>query len=940
MIEKLAATTKALLTSVSEGSPSLRGLAKTVGNFKTGTQGVCPVRPSTIGTSAGSVPLRAARRPVVLGALLLGLMLVLVTAGIVEAQNPLAVGNLGQSTATSTTLLKDYDVAQAFTTGSDSRGYTLTKLSVDFKTGGADASDQAYIHVYRAAVSGQPTGGSVGGTLGVPFATFQEMQPVLNNNCEITVKGFNTVKADAPVYTEFSAATGTQTLVGGIHLDPSTTYVLVFSAGLSYSTSEIRYTTSDAQDNHVCVFEGGGDAQEIYSKQTPSGWTIADSSFSRTRCTGDPCATWNSNADPLRVQILGHTGRKEYPSLLDVDGDDATEGEDDALEFVVTMEPESSKTITVKYKTRNGTAIAGSDYRSKSGTVTFAPGETKKTILVPIINDTVDDSGEHMSLEIYDPSDGASLWYDSFARGYIYNTDPDPGPVNSPPTGAPVINGTPRVGETLTADVSAIADADGMANPEFTYMWFRKVDGNTWTLACCAATTYTPRVADEGYAIYLQVWYTDDTGARESLTSDPTAPVQPETETNTPATGSPTIAGTAQVGHTLTAETTGIDDADGLTNVSYTYQWIAGTTDIDGANDASYTLTYSEVGQSIRVRVSFADDANNDESLISEPTTDVVPKPNIPATGMPTISGTVQVGETLTVDTSGISDEDGMTNPSFLYRWLRLDGETETRIEGVTDASYTLSADDVGTTIKVRVLFLDDVGSFESVESQPTPTVAPLSNIPATGAPAITGTPRVGETLTANTSTIADADGLINVSYGYQWIRSDGNNDSDIAGETAQTYELAVADQGKTIKVRVTFRDDAGNDESLTSEATEAVEAAPLPPLTVNLSSNPSSHNGTDEFTFEIRFSEEFGLSYKTLKFDAFTVTGGTTTKAQRMDKPSNIPWRIAVQPDGNGDVTVALPATTDCNAQGAICTGDGRKLSNSLSFTVNGPGG
>ena len=61
--------------------------------------------------------------------------------------------------------------------------------------------------------------------------------------------------------------------------------------------------------------------------------------------------------------------------------------------------------------------------------------------------------------------------------------------------------------------------------------------------------------------------------------------------------------------------------------------------------------------------------------------------------------------------------------------------------------------------------------------------------------------------------------------------------------------------------------------------------------------------------------------------------------RAQRTDKPSNIPWRITVEPHGNGDVTIELPATTDCNAEGAICTANGRKLSNSLNFTVSGPG-
>ena len=80
-------------------------------------------------------------------------------------------------------------------------------------------------------------------------------------------------------------------------------------------------------------------------------------------------------------------------------------------------------------------------------------------------------------------------------------------------------------------------------------------------------------------------------------------------------------------------------------------------------------------------------------------------------------------------------------------------------------------------------------------------------------------------------------------------------------------------------------------------------------------------------------------MSYRTLRDHAFTVTGGTVLKAQRIERGSNIGWRITVRPDGNGDVTVELPVTEDCSVLGAICTEDDRKLSGGLEFTVNGPG-
>ena len=404
--------------------------------------------------------------------------------------------------------------------------------------------------------------------------------------------------------------------------------------------------------------------------------------------------------------------------------------------------------------------------------------------------------------------------------------------------------------------------------------------------------------------------------------------VEPE---NSAPTGLPSISGTPQVDQTLTADTSDIDDEDGLTNVSYRYQWGAGGSDIGGATGSSYTLTYSEQGQTIQVQVSFTDDADNEETLTSAATVAVAAAPNRGATGQPTISGTPQVDQTLTADTANIADEDGLTNPTFAYQW-RGGGLT---IIGATGSTYTLTASDQGKTITVRVRFTDDRNNIESRISNATTAVAAAPNTAPAGLPTISGTPQVEQTLTADTAGINDADGLTNVSFEYQWLAGG----SDISGATGSSYLLTSSEQGQTIQVRVTFTDDADNQETLTSAATEVVVAKP-DPLTVSLkTAAPDSHDGSSEFTFEIEFSEEVKLSYATLKNHAFNVTGGSVERAQRTDKPSNIPWRITVKPQGTGDVTIELPATTDCGAAGAICTGDGRKLSNSLNLTVSGPG-
>ena len=493
---------------------------------------------------------------------------------------------------------------------------------------------------------------------------------------------------------------------------------------------------------------------------------------------------------------------------------------------------------------------------------------------------------------------------------------------NSPATGQPTISGTPQVGQTLTADTSSISDKDGLDNVTYSYQWLSsrdtEIDGAT-------SSTYAVQASDNGKIIKVRVTFTDDAGHQESITSEPTSAVQ---AANRPATGAPTISGTAQVGQELTVSTSDISDADGLESVDFAYQWLAGGSDISGATGSTYTLTTSEQGQTVLVRVTFTDDADNEESLTSAATAAVAAKPNSPATGLPTISGTAQVEQTLTADTSPIADQDGLTNATFEYQWTA-DG---TDIEGATGSSYEITSSQQGKTIQVRVSFTDDRNNDETVTSLATVAVAAAANQGATGVPTISGTPQVEQTLTAGTSGIADEDGLSNVSYSYQWIAGG----SDIDGATGSSYTLTGDEEGLAIQVRVSFTDDGGNSESLTSAATGAVAAKPAP-LTASISGMPESHSGS-WFEFTLTFSEEVEVSYTTLRDDAFTESGGKVTKAVRKQKGSNLGWTIRTRPDGNGAVSITLPATTDCTADGAICTADGRMLSNQLELTVSGP--
>ncbi len=114
----------------------------------------------------------------------------------------------------------------------------------------------------------------------------------------------------------------------------------------------------------------------------------------------------------------------------------------------------------------------------------------------------------------------------------------------------------------------------------------------------------------------------------------------------------------------------------------------------------------------------------------------------------------------------------------------------------------------------------------------------PVTNTVPTGQPAIAGTALVGEALAASADEIEDADGLADAVFAWQWIANDASGDADIEGATQATHTLTAAEAGKTVKVRVTFTDDGGTEETLVSAATATVPA-PLPEVSIAAAASP-----------------------------------------------------------------------------------------------------
>ena len=438
-----------------------------------------------------------------------------------------------------------------------------------------------------------------------------------------------------------------------------------------------------------------------------------------------------------------------------------------------------------------------------------------------------------------------------------------------------------------------------------------------------------------------------------------------------PATGAPSISGTAQVGQTLTAGAGTIADADGLTGVSYSWQWVrvesgGAENDIAGATGMTYMPVAADVGRTLKVRASFTDDAGNAESRTSgatatvtaagTPTITLVVAPNPVREGSSaTVTATVvpasTAATTLTVSAAPASGANAAEGGDFTLTGATLtiaadamastgavtiaanqdDDEDDERVT----VSAAVTAGGLAASAAVTLTITDDDGT----PPPPPPPPPPGTNQAATGTPVITGTARVGETLTAGAGDIADADGLTGVSYSWQWVRveSDGT-EADISGATSATYTPVAADVGRTLKVRASFTDDAGNAEALTSAATAPVTAAPTGPAVHRIGLFPAAARRTESgyqgFARIINRSDEAGE----VRIEAFDDAGvaagpvtldieaGETVHFNSDDLEEGNPDKGLSDGvgDGTGNWRLALASTLDLRVLGYIRTDDG----------------
>ncbi len=314
-------------------------------------------------------------------------------------------------------------------------------------------------------------------------------------------------------------------------------------------------------------------------------------------------------------------------------------------------------------------------------------------------------------------------------------------------------------------------------------------------------------------------------GANFSLASYATKPAN---------TVLPTITGEAKDEKTLTAST---GTWTGSPTITYSYQWescnTAGEscTNISGATSSTYVIAHEEVGHTIRVKVTAKNSAG--EASASSAQTATVAAVAPVNTALPVISGKAEVGQLLTVSNGTWS---GTPATKYTYKWESCVSKTCKAITGATESSYRVISSQLGDTLQAVVTDENPVGNASATSAETaTVTAGPPVN---TALPAISGTAKEGETLSASTGSWAGTEPF---SYTYQWRSCNGSGEScsNISGATSSTYKLTASYVGKTLRIVVTAKNSVESTEA-TSFASAVVEGLPANTVLPSIS-------GTDE---------------------------------------------------------------------------------------------
>jgi len=272
----------------------------------------------------------------------------------------------------------------------------------------------------------------------------------------------------------------------------------------------------------------------------------------------------------------------------------------------------------------------------------------------------------------------------------------------------------------------------------------------------------------------------------------------------------------------LIVDVSDIADSDGMGTSQIQWQisrdsksWL----NLSGAVQQSFTPREAHVDQYLRVVISYVDGQGKLETLISPPSTPVK-NINDKPTGSPRLSGEAREKSTLVVDASLISDEDGIG--SYEIIWQQSKTANSWQLYAAAEGGVLqLTQKDVGYAFRAVVSYIDSRGTREVLVTSPSEVVINVDD-PVDGEAIIVGEPLEGTTLSADTSSIADLDGIASTNLTWE-SSSDGRNWESVPVVTPKSLPLTQGLVGKQIRIRVSVVDTFGVESILFSKSSLAV---------------------------------------------------------------------------------------------------------------------
>ena len=349
------------------------------------------------------------------------------------------------------------------------------------------------------------------------------------------------------------------------------------------------------------------------------------------------------------------------------------------------------------------------------------------------------------------------------------------------------IDGTNDVGNTLSINEDSV-DPDGKGI--LSYKWQTSSDNSNWD-EVGTSSTYKVTPSEEGKSIKAVITYNDSQGFDEIVTTSRSSiPLFDNGD------ASFSIIGTAAVGNTLSINQD-TADPDGTGALSYSWQTSNdnSTWSVVGTN-ATYKVTTSEEGKSIKAVITYKDSEGFDETVTTSSS-------KIPffdnGDASFSITGTAAVGNTLSINEDS-ADPDGTGTLS--YSWQTSNDNSTWSVVG-TNSTYTVGMSEEGKYIRAVISYQDAQGFDETV----TTSTSSISFIDSGDASfSITGTAAVGNTLSISEDS-ADPDGSGTLSY--SWQTSSDNSTWSVVGTNA-TYTVRAGEDGKYIRAVISYQDAQG----------------------------------------------------------------------------------------------------------------------------------